>query len=227
MASPRVTRGVLAATAGLALLSVAGQYPLSLDEGTRGFAFETIEYVSYFTIVSNLVLAAGTALLATDPRRNETWVVALRLAGLVMITVTGIVYHLLLAGDNDPTGIGVATDLGLHTVVPVLAVVGWLVVGPHRLFGWSILLRAITLPIAWLAYALVRGFVVGEALYPFMDVATLGVTQVASTVVAITLFALGLGAVFIAGDRWLPAPAWASSTSAAEAARPAGASRAP
>ena len=227
MASLRVTRGVLAATAGLALVSVAGQYPLSLSEGTRGFAFETIEYFSYFTIVSNLVLAVGAALVAKDPRRDETWVAALRLAGLVMITVTGIVYHLLLAGDDQRTGLGFYTDLGLHTVVPILAVVGWLVVGPHRLFSWSILLRAVLLPVAWLAYALVRGAVVGEALYPFMDVAELGAAQVSVTLVAITLFALALGAVFIAGDRWLPAPTWARSTSVAAEGRRAGASPAP
>ncbi|MGA7690477.1 MAG: Pr6Pr family membrane protein [Jiangellales bacterium] len=221
-----MTRGVLAATAGLALLSVAGQYPVSLAEGTRGFVFETIEYFSYFTIVSNLLLAAGAALMAVDPRRSESWLAALRLAGLVMITVTGIVYHLLLRSDEF-AGLGYYTDLGLHTVVPIMAVLGWLAVGPHRLLDWSILVRAMLLPVGWLAYALVRAEVVGEALYPFMDVAELGIGEVALTVAAITAFALALGAAYIVGDRWLPAPAWASSTSEAEAARPAGASRAP
>lgn len=209
MASLAVTRGVLATTAGLALVSVVGQYPLSLADGTRGFVFESVEYLSYFTIVSNLVLALGAGLLAMDPRRRRTWLAALRLAGLVMITVTGILYHLLLAADNDPSGVGFYTDLGLHTVVPLLAVLGWLVVGPHRLFDWSILLRAVLLPVLWLVYALVREAVVGEALYPFMSVAENGAGQVAVTLVAITGFALALGAVVIAGDRWLPAPSWA------------------
>jgi hypothetical protein len=212
MASLGVTRGVLATTAGLALASVALQYPVSIAEGERGFVFETVEYFSYFTIVSNLVLALGAGLLALDPTRRGPWLAALRLGGLIMITVTGAVFHLFLAGE-ELTGLGYYTDLGLHTVVPVVAVLGWLVVGPHRLFRWSILLRAVLLPVLWLVYAMVRGAVVGEALYPFMDVAVLGATQVAVTLAAITLFALLLGAVYIAGDRWLPASEFATDAS--------------
>ena len=130
---------------------------------------------------------------AVDPGRRERWAGALRMAGVIMITVTGIVYHALLAGDNDPTGIGLVTDLGLHTVVPVVTVVGWVLVGPHRQFGAHTLALAMMVPLAWLVYALVREAVVGEALYPFMDVGELGGAQVALTLGAITLFALLLG----------------------------------
>lgn len=220
MASLGVTRGVLATTAGLALLSVAAQYPVSVSEGERSFAFETVEYFSYFTIVSNLVLALGAGLLAVDPTRRGPWLAALRLGGLIMITVTGAVFHVVLAGE-ELTGLAYYTDLGLHTVVPVVAFLGWLVVGPHRLFRWSILLRAVLLPVLWLLYALVREAVVGEALYPFMDVAELGVAQVAVTIVVITLFALVLGAVYIAGDRWLPASAFTTDASDLDDAVPA------
>jgi hypothetical protein len=223
VAGLRTTRWVLGVTSALAVLSVLGQYPQSLAEGERGFVFETIEYFSYFTIVSNIVVAVSTGLFAADPARRERWAGALRMAGVVMITVTGIVYHVLLAADNDPTGIGLVTDLGLHTVVPVVTVVGWVVVGPHRQFGAHTLALAMMLPLAWLTYALVREAVVGEALYPFMSVAENGGAQVALTLGAITLFALVLGAVVLAGDRWLPAPA----TSSAAAARPAAVSPAP
>jgi hypothetical protein len=79
------------------------------------------------------------------------------------------------------------------------------------------------IPIAWLAYALVREAIVGEALYPFMDVGELGGGQVALTLLAIALFATALGFVVLAGDRWLP-----HSPMTEEAAeQPTGASPAP
>ena len=204
MAGRTTTRWVLGATSALAALSVLGQYPQSLAGGERGFVFETIEYFSYFTILSNIVVAVGTGLFAANPDRREHWAGALRIAGIVMISVTGIVYHLLLAADNDPVGIAFVTDAGLHTVVPLVTVLGWIVVGPHRRFGPHILARAMVIPIAWLAYALVREAIVGEALYPFMDVGELGGGQVALTLLAIALFATALGFVVLAGDRWLP-----------------------
>ena len=204
MAGRTTTRWVLGATSALAALSVLGQYPQSLAGGERGLVFETIEYFSYFTILSNIVVAVGTGLFAANPDRREHWAGALRIAGIVMISVTGIVYHLLLAADNDPVGIAFVTDAGLHTVVPLVTVLGWIVVGPHRRFGPHILARAMVIPIAWLAYALVREAIVGEALYPFMDVGELGGGQVALTLLAIALFATALGLVVLAGDRWLP-----------------------
>ena len=223
MAGRTTTRWVLGTTSALAALSVLAQYPQSLAEGERGFVFETIEYFSYFTILSNIVVAVGTGLFAANPDRRELWVGALRIAGIVMIAITGIVYHLLLAADNDPVGIAFVTDMGLHTVVPLVTVLGWIVVGPHRRFGPHILARAMVIPIAWLAYALVREAIVGEGLYPFMDVGEQGGGQVAMTLAAIALFATALGFVVLAGDRWLPH----SPTSEEAEEQPTGASPAP
>jgi hypothetical protein len=203
MADLRTTRAVLAGTAGLALLSVGAQYPLSLSDGERGFVFETVEYFGYFTIVSNLVVALGAGLLAVDPSRREPWVAAVRLAGVIMIVITGLGYHLLLAADNETTGLGVWTDLGLHTVVPIVTVVGWLAVGPRGLVTWQEVHRSLRIPAVWLVYALVRGQVTGEPVYPFMDVQTLGVGTVAVTLLVISAFALVLGLLLLGIDRAL------------------------
>lgn len=227
MASVAVTRGVLGATSVVAAASVIAQYPLSLAEGERGFVYETLEYFSYFTIVSNIVVAVSTGLFAANLGRREHWAGALRIAGLVMITITGVVYHALLAADNDATGLGAVTDAGLHTVVPLMTVIGWLFVGPHRRFGAHILARAMIIPIGWLVYALVRDAITGVPLYPFMDVAELGWGQVATTLVAIALFATALGFLVLAGDRWLPHSPIDLATSEEEEAPPTGASQAP
>ena len=55
---------------------------------------------------------------------------AVRLAGTVGITVTGIVHFLLLRPLLDLEGADFVADKLLHMVVPVLAIVGWALFGP-------------------------------------------------------------------------------------------------
>jgi len=203
MTDLRTTRAVLVVTAALAALSVVAQYPLSLQEGERGFLFETVEYLGYFTIVSNLVVAVGAGLLAVDPTRRDPWLAAVRLAGVIMIVITGLGYHLLLAADNETTGLGVWTDLGLHTLVPLVTVAGWLAVGPRGLATGPALRGALLLPAVWLVYGLARGQVTGEPVYPFLDVDGLGVASVAVTLLVISAFAVVLGLLLIGTDRAL------------------------
>src|SRR3954470_727528 len=72
-------------------------------QGAEGFFTTNPERVlnvfAYFTIQSNILLGAT---LLLDPR--STLVKTLRLNGVLCIAVTGIVYHLVLAGSDHPTG---------------------------------------------------------------------------------------------------------------------------
>ena len=210
MASVGATRGVLGATSATAFLALGGQYYLSVTGGEYGFLEETFRYFGFFTILSNIMVAVTTLLLAIDPTRRGPWLSAARLASLYMISITGVVYHLVLAGDNNPQGLGWWTNLGTHTVVPIVAVLGWVLVGPRGMFHWDTLLRSLVFPVAWLAYALTRDAVLSEPTYPFMDVPGLGVPQVALNLGVIILVGLLLGAAKVGLDRALhrrrPAP---------------------
>lgn len=83
-----------------------------------------VNLVSYFTIQSNiLVLVAAIAIALRPDRRGTGWAV-LRLAGLVGITVTGVVYATVLAGIADFSGIEWWYDKTFHYAVPVGAMLG-------------------------------------------------------------------------------------------------------
>lgn len=86
---------------------------------------------AFFTIQSNVIVGVTSALLAVRVARASTVFAVLRLVGVVAITVTMVIYHLTLAGlvQLDTTG-QVANQLQ-HTVVPLLCLAGWLVLGPH------------------------------------------------------------------------------------------------
>ena len=86
-------------------------------------------------------------------------------------------------------------------VVPVLAVVGWLVAGPRPRAPWRDALLALAWPVAWLAWTLVVGAVTGWYPYPFLDVGAEGAGSVAVTCLGVTVLFLALAAVLSRLDR--------------------------
>ena len=161
--------------------------------------------VSYFTIQSNLLVAVTAVQLARDPLRDGRWWRSVRAAALVGITVTGLVHFVLLRPLLDLQGASWVADRLLHMVVPVLAVIGWLVAGPRPRAPWRDALTALAWPVAWLVLTLVVGTVSGWYPYPFLDVGAEGAGSVLVTCVGVTVLFLALAAVLSWLDRRMPA----------------------
>jgi hypothetical protein len=153
----------------------------------------------YFTVQSNVIVGATTALLAVRLDRRSTVFAVFRLTGLVAITITFVVYHVALAKLQDLHGAAAHADLVLHTVVPIMAVVGWLVFGPAGRTNWRIAGLAVLFPLAWSVFALVRGEIVDFYPYPFVDVRSLGYPRVVLNIVVVGVlyFAVSAGAVVV------------------------------
>ncbi len=165
-----------------------------------GRAFNTF---AFFTVDSNLIVGATTLLLAIEPERSSPVFATFRLIGLVAITVTGLVYHVALASLFELQGIHQLGNQLVHTVVPILAVVGWLAFGPRRLTSPRIALWSLAFPVAWLAFTLTRGAFVHWYPYPFIDVTELGYGGALLNCVWVSLLLLGLAAGATRLDRAL------------------------
>jgi len=157
----------------------------------------------FFTVQSNLIVGVTSLLLALKPNRSSTMFRAFRLTGIVAITVTGLVYHAVLSRLLDLESWALVADNLLHTVVPVLAVVGWLMFGPRGLTSRRITWLSAIFPVAWLIFTLIRGPIVHFYPYPFVDVIHLGYARVLVNCVWVAVLYLGLAAAFAALDRWL------------------------
>jgi hypothetical protein len=166
---------------------------------TEGFFRDNPDRVfnvfAYFTIQSNLLLGGTCLLLAIDPDRWHSVVFkTLRLNGVLCIAVTGIVYHLVLAGSDTLSGGAAVANFFVHTVTPVLGVLGWLIFGPRgqtdsRVVGWSLVF-----PLLWLAFTLIRGEGTGFYPYPFMNVTEHGYGTVLLNCLLVALLFLALAA---------------------------------
>jgi hypothetical protein len=204
----QVWHGVTAAVAAFAL---AAQLVLVIDgasvlvtEEPPSLAQRLVHFVSYFTVLTNVLVCAVTITLARRPDRDGPGWRVLRLSGVTGIVVTGIVHWFFLRPLLHLTGWSYATDLLLHVVVPILALVGWLVFGPRPRVVLRVVLASLLYPVLWLVYTLVAGAVSGWYPYPFLDVDRLGGARVALACVGVTAAILAVSVLLWWGNRLLP-----------------------
>lgn len=128
-----------------------------------------LRFLAYFTIQSNVLVLVSTAALVRDPTHSRGGLRILRTAAMTGIIVTGLVHWFLLRPLLHLHGADLVADRLLHLVVPLLALVGWLVFGPRPAMTRASSLRGTTWPLAWLVVILVQGGATGWYPYPFLD----------------------------------------------------------
>ena len=214
MSGKRILYGINGLVAGFGALfsltlTVLGTYPsqntnpTSLGFADQGLLGRVFDYFTYFTILSNILVAVILTILFLNPNRDGRIFRVLRLDTVLMITVTGVVYNLILAGDSSPEGLGAIANSIEHQITPVLTVLVWLIVGPRGWINPRVIALSFVLPIAWLVFALIRGAIIDAYPYPFVDVVTNGYGTVMINVVGIVVFALILNLIFWGLDRLL------------------------
>ena len=189
----RIYAGVFAAVGWFAIV---GQFILTPTSAGN--------YFSYFTILSNLLVAATLTSAALIPdsaiaRFFARPVVAT--STVVYITVTGLVYYFLLAALYDLEGWTKQFDHILHYVVPPAYVLFWLAfVRKGTLHVGSIPWMLIA-PLAYGVYTLARGPIVDWYPYPFVDVTELGYPHVFRNIVEFVIFFAFVSSIYVLIDR--------------------------
>lgn len=172
-------------------------------EGVGGFIssllLTPLLQLRFFTIMSNTLVAITAFQLAFSRDWTHTWHV-LRIAATICITITGVFFALLLAGD-PLEGLDALTNFMVHILTPLLAPLAWLVFGPATTTVRRVLLAAVV-PVVWLTYTLVQGAITQWYPYPFLEAHVLGYGRVAVTLVVIFVAYFGLGALMWGIDRW-------------------------
>ncbi len=191
-----------AALAALTVFALVGQTALSVAEDRS-----LVNLFSYFTIQSNIIMLVVSVLLVLDPGRGGTVFGVLRVSGLVGITVTGVVYAIVLAGKADFDGIEWWFDKIFHYVVPAMSVLGFLLFRPRTRLERSALWFVVW-PLVWLAYTLIRAEVAepvftlmvdvtGPVPYGFLDVGEHGGVSVAIACLVVTALVVALACFYV------------------------------
>ncbi|MFF4540892.1 Pr6Pr family membrane protein [Streptomyces aureus] len=181
-----------------------------------------VRVLSYFTIQTNLLVAVvfvASARRAWSARRPLPG--ALTGGTLMYITITGLVYHLLLAneatpfsmtgGDDTLAGWHAVANQLLHTVTPIAVVLDWFLLTRPTPLALRNAATWMIYPLVYLAFCLARGATLtadtpARYLYPFVDVDRHGYGGILgnTAILGVAFYLLALLVVVL--DHWRPDP---------------------
>ncbi|MGA5119127.1 Pr6Pr family membrane protein [Streptomyces pseudogriseolus] len=177
--------------------------------------------LSYFVIQSTVLLA-----LVTLASARRAWTArhplpgAVTGAALLYVVVASLVHHIALA-DAAPSYAMTAGSGGgaawlepvaghlLHTVLPVAALLDWLVLTPPARMHLRHATTWLLYPLAYLAFTLARGELLpgstaARYLYPFLDVARHGYRSVLANALLVGLAIYAVAVLLVALDHTRP-----------------------
>jgi hypothetical protein len=163
-----------------------------------------VQYFSFFTILTNLLVALCFTVLCLQPKSGSLTLFLkpkLQAALAVYIIVVGVVYNLILRQIWEPQGLQMLVDELLHSVIPLLFLLYWLLYSDKKELQWKDAFLWLAYPLTYSAYILIRGFFTDLYPYPFIDVTDLGYPQVLINSLLLYLFFLVLSLILVAGGK--------------------------
>jgi hypothetical protein len=163
------------------------------------------DFFGFFTVQGNVVGGAvalvGAVRLLRGTPAGTAWTVV-RWCATTYLFVVGLVYWAVLAPMHAAGGVPVPwANVVLHGVVPVAALLDWLLLRDRVRPSLRLLPLVLAYPLVWTAVVLVRGVTDGWVPYPFLN-PTQGGLVVAAWVALVAGVFTGVAALL----RLVPAP---------------------
>jgi hypothetical protein len=178
--------------AGVALVAIATQLMSLAGQGT----LDPVNYFSYFTIDSNLIAAAVLIVGAVRWNRPSGAFDLVRGAAVVYMSITGIVFTLLLSNTDVDTAIRWVNTV-VHELMPLVLLADWLVTPPSAKLQLRQGLLWLSFPLVWIVYTIIRGAIVDRYPYPFLDPVNGGYGSVAVYCIAILVAMIVVSAITV------------------------------
>jgi len=182
--------------------AVITQYVLMLNVSLETTSETTIRFFSYFTILSNTLVAVYFTVMWL--KKPSLLLLRLQKPGILTavtlyISIVGLVYQLVLRSIWSPTGMQKLVDELLHSVMPLFVIVFWYLYENHKTTSWKSFPKWLIFPSLYLVYILIRGHFSNYYPYPFMDVTQLGFNKVLlnSGILVLVFLAVAFGFVGI------------------------------
>lgn len=164
-----------------------------IDSAKKGR--DLVNFFSFFTIESNMLAVALllTLGIATFLHKDSKRIPYLRGAVTLFMTMTGIIYIMLLSGNEESLQTTIPViNIILHYLTPAVILLDWLIFPPKQRMEFRIGLIWLLYPAGYLLYSVVRGSFTGWYPYPFINPTINGWPNVIGTSLTISL-----GVVFL------------------------------
>ena len=200
-------KALVMALAALAWFGVLLQLFVTLHaniENGKGVVIGLVGFLGYFTILTNLLVCISLTLPVLAPasapggffaRSDVTAGVATSIAFVCLA------YHFLLRNTWNPQGLQLLADVLLHYVMPVLFLIYWWFNFPKGALRWTYPAIWGLYPTVYLIYMLIRGSVIGNYPYGFIDPLAIGYQRTMINAVGLLFVFIVLGLILVALGR--------------------------
>lgn len=163
--------------AAITWFAIIGQFSIMMVKPEAALIPTFIGFIAFFTIQTNIMVASAltiTLISTNHPIRAFVVKASTLTAITVYITVTGLIYNVILRGIWHPEGFQKLIDELLHSIVPIAMVIYWLRFVALENIPWSSVYWWLIYPAIYLGATLSYGLIAQRYPYPFIDVNALG-----------------------------------------------------
>lgn len=167
---------------------------------------EAVRFISYFTILCNILVALCLTVPLINPtsRLGRYFLKPVVQGGVaVYIAIVGITYSLMLRHIWNPQGWQLVADRLLHDAMPVIYLLFWLIFVPKGYLKWKHAFSWLLFPAVYLVYILIRGSLIDQYPYPFIDVVQLGYNGMLKNALFMLIAFVVTGLLIVLIDRLL------------------------
>ena len=166
----------------LGWFAIISQYLIAISKPEANFWESTETYFSYFTVLTNTLVAIYLTVQSIDSWRKKPelfWNQPGVLTALtVYISIVGLVYQVALRHLYHPTGLSKVGDELFHSIIPILMILYWFFYEKKKDVAIKNLPKWLMYPLIYLIYTLIHGAFTGFYPYPFVNVTEIGMQNV-------------------------------------------------
>lgn len=135
-----------------------------------------VEYFSYFTILSNILITVVFFFVGFSSAKNVLQQKFIKLfygPAVLYMTITGIVYWTILHGGKQLTTDVEWITLVLHGLMPLAVIFGWILL-PYKKYSMESVGFWLVFPVLFVCYTLLHGPLIHWYPYPFLNPLVVG-----------------------------------------------------
>ena len=167
------------------------------------FEYFIFTFISY-TMQTNLMVSVWWTLAIiwhNNPEKLKKLSGVLKGAFTLYITVTFVIFALLLSMYYQPTGFAAFMNLIVHYIIPIAFIIDWILTEREIKYEWRYLLYFLSYPLCYLVFAEIYGTFTGNYLYYFLDLNASGITGFIFYIIFLVTFFIAVGCLYIAINR--------------------------
>ena len=179
--------------------SLGGRLYLKIVESEITPLESTLQFFSYFTIVTTLLVSIyfskklfSSSEATTFKFEHPEDLTAITIFALIV----GIVYHIVQKPLWNPEGIDLIIDTIHHTLIPIGTLTVWLMMKNKEVLDLKRLFKWLLYPVLYVFFVLMRGYFSNFYPYAFMNVGTLGLAKVMLNLAIILVLSTALMLIF-------------------------------